>query len=90
MTTQERFARRRKAGRKADPAGSSGGAHSQREQAHDEQIARDLARVPGHFAHGLNFYKAVLGVFLCCFLEWSSDYFCWIASGSAPQRTGLV
>ena len=63
----------------------------QREQAHDEQIARDLAGVPGHFAHGLNFYKLFWVFFLCCFLGVVIEtIFFWIASGrlSAPASCG--
>ena len=47
----------------------------QREQAHDEQIARDLAGVPGHFAHGLNFYKLFWVFFFAVSWEWSSRLF---------------
>ena len=58
MTTQERFARRRKKlEEKLTRLDLQEARTLQREQAHDEQIARDLAGVPGHFAHGLNFYK---------------------------------
>ena len=56
MTTQERFARRRKKlEEKLTRLDLQEARTLQREQAHDEQIARDLAGVPGHFAHGLNF-----------------------------------
>lgn len=69
MTTQERFARRRKKlEEKLTRLDLQEARTLQREQAHDEQIARDLAGVPGHFAHGLNFYKLFWVFFLCCFL----------------------
>ena len=64
MTTQERFARRRKKlEEKLTRLDLQEARTLQREQAHDEQIARDLAGVPGHFAHGLNFYKLFWGPF---------------------------
>ena len=92
MTTQERFARRRKKLEEKLTQLDLQEAHTlQREQAHDEQIARDLAGVPGHFAHGLNFYKLFWVFFLCCFLGVVIEtIFCWIASGRLSQRTGLV
>lgn len=92
MTTQERFARRRKKlEEKLTRLDLQEARTLQREQAHDEQIARDLAGVPGHFAHGLNFYKLFWVFFLCCFLGVVIEtIFCWIASGRLSQRTGLV
>lgn len=92
MTTQERFARRRKKlEEKLTRLDLQEARTLQREQAHDEQIARDLAGVPGHFAHGLNFYKLFWVFFLCCFLGVVIEtVFCWIASGRLSQRTGLV
>lgn len=63
----------------------------QKERAHDEEIARAMAGVPGHFAHGMNFYKLFWVFFLCCFLGVVIEtLFCWAASGHISQRTGLV
>ena len=92
VTTQERFARRRKKlEEKLTRLDLQEARTLQREQAHDEQIARDLAGVPGHFAHGLNFYKLFWVFFHCCFLGVVIEtIFCWIASGRLSQRTGLV
>ncbi len=62
-----------------------------REQRHAETIARDLEGVPGHFAHGLNFYKLFWMFFLCCFLGVVIEtVFCLVRSGELMQRTGLV
>ena len=65
MTTQEFYARRRKRlNEKLKRLDAQEAAALRREQQHDEQIARDLAGVPGHFAHGLNFYKLFWVFFL--------------------------
>ncbi len=93
MTTQERFARRRKKlEEKLTRLDLQEARTLQREQAHDEQIARDLAGVPGHFAHGLNFYKLFWVFFsFAVSWEWSSRlFFAGFASGRLSQRTGLV
>lgn len=82
MTTQERFARRRKKlEEKLTRLDLQEARTLQREQAHDEQIARDLAGVPGHFAHGLNFYKLFWVFFFAVSWEWSSRLF---FAGSPP------
>lgn len=62
-----------------------------REQRHDESIARDMAGVPGHFAHGLNFYKLFWVFLICCFLGVALEtLFCLVTTGRLVQRTGLV
>lgn len=61
------------------------------EEKHDASIARDLAGVPGHFAHGINFYKLFWIFFLCCFLGVVIEtLFCFVTTGEWMQRTGLV
>lgn len=92
MTTQEYYARRRKRlEQKLQRLNRKEAAVLAREQKHDETIARDLAGVPGHFAHGLNFYKLFWVFFLCCFLGVVIEtVFCWVNTGQITQRTGLV
>lgn len=92
LTTEERFAqKRKKLQQKLEKLDQQEQRTLRRERAHDEQIARDLAGVPGHFAHGLNFYKLFWVFFLCCFLGVAIEtVFCFIASGHLSQRTGLV
>ena len=92
MTTQEFYARRRKRlNERLRRLEEQEAAALRREQQHDERIARDLAGVPGHFAHGLNFYKLFWVFFLCCFLGVVIEtVFCWAATGHISQRTGLV
>ena len=92
MTTQEIFEyRRKRLNEKLRRLDEREAAALRREQQHDEEIARDLAGVPGHFAHGLNFYKLFWVFFLCCFLGVVVEtLFCWAASGHISQRTGLV
>lgn len=92
MTTQEAYERRRKRlNEKLRRLDEREAAALQREQRHNEQIARDLAGVPGHFAHGLNVYKLFWVFFLCCFLGVVIEtVFCWVTTGRISQRTGLV
>ncbi len=92
MTTKEYYARRRKRlEQKMEQLDRKETAALAREQKHDEEIARDLAGVPGHFAHGLNFYKLFWVFFICCFLGVVIEtLFCWAATGHISQRTGLV
>ena len=93
MTTQERFAKKReKLQQRLQKLDRQEQRTLQREQEHDEMIARDLAGVPGHFAHGVNFYKLFWVFFLCCFLGVVIEtLFCFVASGGHwSQRTGLV
>ena len=92
LTTEERFAqKRKKLQQKMEKLDQQEQRTLRRERAHDEQIARDLAGVPGHLAHGLNFYKLFWVLFLCCFLGVAIEtVFCFIASGHLSQRTGLV
>ena len=69
MTTQQRYdAKRKRLQQKLERLDHQEERALQREARHDAQIARDLAGVPGHFAHGLNFYKLFWMFFLCCFL----------------------
>lgn len=61
------------------------------ERRHDEEIARGLAGVPGHFAHGMNFYKMFWVFFLCCIFGVALEtVYCFITTGQLSQRTGLV
>ena len=39
----------------------------EREMKSDRERRENLKGVPGHFAHGLNFYKYFWIFFLCCF-----------------------
>lgn len=93
MTTQEYYALRRKRLQnklsRLDRQEADALAH---EQKHNEYISRCLAGVPGHFAHGMNFYKLFWVFFLCCFLGVVLEtVFCFIVSGGQlSQRTGLV
>lgn len=58
---------------------------------YDARFAKETAEVPGHFAHGVNFYKLCWVFFICCFLGVVIEtIFCFIASGRLSQRTGLV
>lgn len=60
-------------------------------QHHEESISRDLAGVPGHFAHGINFYKLFWVFFICCFLGVVVEtIFVFLRTGHYMQRTGLV
>ena len=69
MTTQERYEiRRKRLQKKLEQLDQQEQRALQRQARHDAEIARDLAGVPGHFAHGLNFYKLFWIFFLCCFL----------------------
>lgn len=62
-----------------------------RQKKHDEKIAMDLAGVPGHFAHGINFYKLFWVFFICCFLGVVIEtVFMLITTGGFVRRTGLV
>ncbi len=92
MTTQEFYARRRKRlNERLRRLEEQEAAALRREQQHDERIARDLAGVPGEFAHGLNFYKRFWVFFVCGFLGVVIEtVFCWAATGHISQRTGLV
>ena len=92
MTTRERYAeKRRKLQRKMERLDAAEQRALRREEAHDARIARDLAGVPGHFAHGLNFYKLFWVFFLCCFLGVVIEtVFVWATTGRLMQRTGLV
>ena len=92
MTTQQRYdAKRKRLQQKLERLDHQEERALQREARHDAQIARDLAGVPGHFAHGLNFYKLFWMFFLCCFLGVVIEtVFCWVVSGHLTQRTGLV
>jgi uncharacterized membrane protein len=92
VTTQERFARRRKKlEEKLTRLDLQEARTLQREQAHDEQIARDLAGFPAILPTALIFISCS-GCFSCCFLGVVIEtIFCWIASGrlhSAPAREG--
>lgn len=54
-------------------------------------LPRKPQKCPGHFAHGINFYKLCWVFFICCFLGVVIEtVFCFIASGRISQRTGLV
>ena len=47
-----------------------------RQRRYDARFAKETAEVPGHFAHGINFYKLCWVFFICCFL---GVYFCsWL------------
>ena len=62
-----------------------------RQRRYDARFAKETAEVPGHFAHGVNFYKLCWVFFICCFLGVVIEtIFCFIASGRLSQRTGLV
>lgn len=62
-----------------------------REQKNDAERRENLKGVPGHFAHGLNFYKYFWIFFICCFLGVVIEtVFCLVTTGRLMQRTGLV
>ena len=92
MTTQEYYDRRRKRLRQQlDRLDQKEARALVREEKHNQRIERDLAGVPGHFAHGLNFYKLFWMFFICCFLGVVIEtVFCLITTGRLMQRTGLV
>jgi len=92
MTTKERYDKRRQLLQKRlEQLDGEEARALAREQRHDERIARDLAGVPGHFAHGLNFYKLFWVFFICCFLGVAIETFFVLATkGVWMQRTGLV
>ncbi len=92
MTTSERYAeKRKKLQRKMERLDLQEQRALRREASYQARVARDLAGVPGHFAHGLNFYKLFWVFFLCCFLGVIIEtVFIWVISGSLMQRTGLV
>ena len=92
MTTQEYYDRRRKRLRQQlDRLDQKEARALVREEKHNQRIERDLAGVPGHFAHGLNFYKLFWMFFICCFLGVVIEtVFCLVTTGRLMQRTGLV
>ena len=92
MTTQEYYDRRRKRLRQQlDRLDQKEARAPVREEKHNQRIERDLAGVPGHFAHGLNFYKLFWMFFICCFLGVVIEtVFCLVTTGRLMQRTGLV
>ncbi len=92
MTVSERFARKRKRLQAKMERLDELEIHAlKREAAHNDRVAADLAGVPDHFAHGLNFYKLFWIFFICCFLGVVIEtVFCLITSGRLMQRTGLV
>lgn len=92
MTTQEYYDRRRKRLRQQlDRLDQKEARALVREEKHNQRIERDLAGVPGHFAHGLNFYKLFWMFFICCFLGVVIEtVFCLVTTGQLMQRTGLV
>lgn len=92
MTTREFYARRRRRlAQKMERLERSEQRALAREARHDASIARDLAGVPGHFAHGLNGYKLFWMFFICCFLGVVIEtVFCFVKEGRLMQRTGLV
>ncbi len=92
MTTQDFYAwRRRRLQNKLARLDACEAKALAREARHNEEIARSLAGVPGHFAHGANFYKLFWVFFICCFLGVAIETaFCFITTGRLTQRTGLV
>ena len=92
MTTQEYYDRRRKRLRQQlDRLDQKEARALVREEKYNQRIERDLAGVPGHFAHGLNFYKLFWMFFICCFLGVVIEtVFCLVTTGRLMQRTGLV
>ena len=69
MTLSEYYRRKReRLSRKMEQLDRKEAIALAREAHHAETIARDLEGVPGHFAHGLNFYKLFWMFFICCFL----------------------
>ena len=62
-----------------------------RKEHHDTTLLRDVIGVPGHFAHGLNFYKLFWVFFISCFLGVVLEtVFVFLRTGHYMQRTGLV
>lgn len=92
MTLSEYYRRRReKLTRQLEQLDRKEAAALAREEKHAERIEQDLEGVPGHFAHGLNFYKLFWMFFICCFLGVVIEtVFCLINTGHLRQRTGLV
>ncbi len=92
MTTKEYYDRKRnRLRRQLDQLDKKEARALAREEKHTQRIERDLAGVPGHFAHGLNFYKLFWMFFICCFLGVVIEtVFCLLRTGQLMQRTGLV
>ena len=62
-----------------------------REARRAEKRQKNLAGVPGHFAHGLNAYKLFWVFLICCFLGVVIEtVFVFATTGVLMQRTGLV
>lgn len=62
-----------------------------RERRRAASLRRDIAGVPGHFAHGLNIYKLFWVFLICCFLGVVLEtVFVFATTGVLMQRTGLV
>ena len=92
MTLSEYYRRKReRLSRKMEQLDRKEAIALAREAHHAETIARDLEGVPGHFAHGLNFYKLFWMFFISCFLGVVVEtVFCFVNTGRLMQRTGLV
>lgn len=62
-----------------------------RKEHHDSTLLEAIRGVPGHFAHGVNFYKLFWVFFICCFLGVVLEtVFVFLRTGHYMQRTGLV